>query len=173
MRDSEPKKSTGKRGLIAGLLGVVVLLLGLLTDPGRVLRELGLSAGSESTRSADAPSTTTEQASGTNLVLEAFRAHRSDVQVEVEGRVLRSLPDDTDGARHQRFVIELSGSKHSVLVAHNIDLAPRVEMQVGDRVTVAGEYEFNDQGGVLHWTHHDPAGKHEDGFVRVGSRVFR
>ncbi len=173
MRDIEPKRSTGRRGLIAGVLGVVVLVLGLLTDPARVLRELGLSAGPGSTRAADAPGRTTETATGTNLVLDAFRAHRSDVQVEVEGRVLRSLPDDADGARHQRFVIELSGSKHTVLVAHNIDLAPRVEMQVGDRVTVAGEYEFNEQGGVLHWTHHDPAGRHEGGFVRVGARVFR
>ena len=74
------------------------------------------------------------------------------------GTVLRVLADDNSGSRHQRFILRLD-SGQTVMVAHNIDLAPRIaSLRAGDRVGFSGEYEWNAQGGVIHWTHHDPAG---------------
>ncbi len=35
----------------------------------------------------------------------------------------------------------------------------------GDRVTVKGEYEWNERGGLIHWTHRDPRSAHEDGWI--------
>ena len=84
----------------------------------------------------------------------------------------RVLADDNDGSRHQRFIMELP-SGTTLLVAHNIDLAPRVAgLSVGDRVSFRGEYEPNDRGGVLHWTHHDPAGRHPGGWLEHGGRRY-
>lgn len=102
----------------------------------------------------------------------AFRGKESDVAVLVEGTVQRILSDDTEGARHQRFILELP-SGHTVLVAHNIDLAPRVaDLAVGASVTVHGRYEWNEHGGVIHWTHRDPDGDHEPGWIEYRGRRF-
>lgn len=105
-------------------------------------------------------------------VAEAFRTHRSNVEVETGGRVLRVLPDDQEGSRHQRFIVRMAGGI-SVLVAHNVDLAPRVPVTPGDSVELRGEYEWNDRGGVIHWTHHDPDGRREGGWIRHASRLYR
>ena len=101
----------------------------------------------------------------------AFRARSSGVWVEVSGEVARLLPDDTQGSRHQRFVLRLP-SGQSLLVAHNVDLAPRLALQVGDALSARGEYEWNPEGGVLHWTHRDPAGRRPGGWIEhAGRRV--
>ena len=110
--------------------------------------------------------------SGATAVLEAFEDGRSGVVVEVQGRVTRVLADDIEGSRHQRFILRLDGG-HTLLVSHNIDLAPRVPLEVDDPVHVRGQYEWNAQGGVLHWTHHDPAGRRPGGWIRHRGRTWR
>lgn len=99
-------------------------------------------------------------------------AHRSNVEVGTGGRVTRLLADDNEGSRHQKFLIR-TGDSVSILVVYNIDLAPRVPVQVGDSVTLRGEYVWNDRGGLIHWTHHDPAQRHEAGWVDVGGRRYQ
>lgn len=97
------------------------------------------------------------------LLLQLFEQKRSDQFLTVQGKVYRVLRDDTKGSQHQRFLIYVNGV--SVLVAHNIDLAPRVPLQVGDVITLHGEYEYTNKGGVLHWTHHDPKGRRAGGWI--------
>lgn len=105
-------------------------------------------------------------------LLTAFLARRSNVQIESEGIVERVLPDDNDGSRHQRFILK-GPSGQTVLVAHNIDLAPRVDdLEVGARISFSGEYEWNERGGVLHWTHHAPRGDHIDGWLEYRGRRY-
>ncbi len=100
-----------------------------------------------------------------SVFAEAFARHASGLEVEGQGTVQRLLPDDVDGDHHQRFIVELA-SGQTLLLAHNIDVAPRVEgLQVGKVVSFRGEYEWNDQGGVVHWTHHDPSGDHVAGWI--------
>ncbi|MEN8373921.1 MAG: DUF3465 domain-containing protein [Gemmatimonadota bacterium] len=107
-------------------------------------------------------------------VIEAlFERGASGVFVEALGVVDRLLPDDNSGSRHQRFVVRLA-SGHTVLISHNIDLAPRVEnLAAGDSVSFLGEYEWNERGGVIHWTHHDPDGRRAGGWVRAHGREYR
>lgn len=110
---------------------------------------------------------------GDQILASAFQNRQSDLQVEGQGTVSRILPDDTNGSRHQRFIIKL-GTGQSLLVAHNIDLAPRIDaLKVGDQVIFFGEYEWSGKGGVIHWTHHDPAGRHPDGWIRHGGQTYR
>jgi predicted metalloprotease len=111
--------------------------------------------------------------SGAEEILAAFNQRRSDVQVKGYGTVKRVLPDDNDGSRHQKFILSL-GNGRSVLVAHNIDLASRLSgLEQGDRVEFYGEYEWNEKGGVLHWTHDDPQGRHVDGWLKHRGKLYQ
>lgn len=102
----------------------------------------------------------------------AFEQQRSDVWVSVSGKVIRLLSDDNKGSRHQRFIVELE-TGHTLMVAHNIDLVVRVPLVVGDTVQLRGQYEWNHKGGVIHWTHHDPAGNIEGGWIDHKSERYR
>jgi len=102
-----------------------------------------------------------------------FENQTSNIQVEAEGIVVKVLPDDNEGSRHQRFIVRLP-SGQTILIAHNIDLAPRVSsMREGDSVTFRGEYEWSAQGGIVHWTHHDPDGRHQGGWIKHNGHVFQ
>ncbi len=122
------------------------------------------------------PSATTDVTSAAHddtSIARAFEYRRSNIQVEGQGTVTRILPDDADGSRHQRFILRLD-SGQSLLIAHNIDLAPRIDdLGQGDRVAFHGEYEWNEKGGVIHWTHHDPDGSHQDGWIRHDGRIYQ
>lgn len=115
----------------------------------------------------------TSTGSTDRVLAAAFENRRSDVQVQGSGRVSRVLPDDNEGSRHQRFIVQLA-SGQTVLVAHNIDLAERVaSIESGDLVEFYGEYEWNERGGVIHWTHHDPQGVHAAGWIKHGGRTYQ
>ena len=102
-----------------------------------------------------------------------FQKKMSDVQVRASGEVVAILNDDNEGSRHQKFILKLNHGQ-TVLVAHNIDLAPRVEnIQKGDIVEFYGEYEYTDKGGVIHWTHHDPQKLHIDGWLKHQGRSYQ
>ncbi len=104
---------------------------------------------------------------------QAIENRGRDVQVRGAGKVVRILSDDNDGSRHQRFILELD-SGDTLLVAHNIDLAPRVPgIRIGDSVEFHGVYEWNDRGGVIHWTHHDPRGQHTGGWLKHQGRTYQ
>lgn len=103
----------------------------------------------------------------------AAAERRSGVMVEVPARVVKLLPDDTRGSRHQRFLVRVRGDADvpTLLVAHNIDLAERIDaLREGDAIRIRGQYEWNEKGGVLHWTHHDPAGRRAGGWIEHAGR---
>ena len=116
---------------------------------------------------------TSEATADNTTIVEAYRSGTSNVVVEGVGTVERLLGDDVSGSRHQRFILRVAPD-HTVLVSHNIDLAERVQgLAAGDRVEFRGEYEWNDRGGVVHWTHHDPQGARPGGWLRHRGRTVR
>jgi hypothetical protein len=103
----------------------------------------------------------------------AFASKARDIQVEGEGTVIRLLPDDQSGSRHQRFLVQLA-SGQTLLISHNIDIAPRInELEVGNRVRFYGEYIWNSKGGIVHWTHRDPRGRHVAGWVIHNGKTYQ
>lgn len=112
---------------------------------------------------------TNQAADGT--IEQAFRDEVSGAVFEDLGIVDKILPDDREGSRHQRFLLKLT-SGHTVLVAHNIDLAPRLPLERGDPVQFRGQFEWNEKGGVVHWTHADPRGKRPGGWLRHDGKLY-
>lgn len=103
----------------------------------------------------------------------AFVDRLSNQQLEGEGTVIKLLPDDNHGSRHQRFIVRLPSGR-TLLIAHNIDLAKRIDtLREGDTVRFYGEYEWNQKGGVMHWTHHDPDGRHPGGWIKHGGQMYQ
>ena len=91
--------------------------------------------------------------------------------IEAAGLVRRLLSDDSDGSRHQRIIVDMRNGQ-TLLVAHNIDLAGRVPVGTGDRIRFRGMYEWNDLGGLVHWTHHDPHGVEAGGYIRYRTKTY-
>lgn len=134
--------------------------------------------------SASTSDTVPSQASGIDSLLEAkrtsdasidslFQANASDVPVLVRGTVTKFLADDEEGDKHQRFILRLASGK-TLLIAHNIDLAGRVPDAALNRIVYAkGDYEWNSEGGVVHWTHKDPDNSHAAGWIQFdGDRYW-
>ena len=129
------------------------------------------NAGGENADTAQQQTSSGKQ-SAEAVLKQAFENEQSDIQVEGEGTVWKTLPDDNKGTRHQRFILKLS-SGQTLLVAHNIDLADKIKgLKKGDKVAFYGEYEWSEQGGVIHWTHHDPSGRHTDGWLKHDGRLY-
>jgi Protein of unknown function (DUF3465) len=130
------------------------------TCPNKAFLILGSSSGSATRVDNDA-------------IGRAFASRASGIQVEGEGTVVRVLPDDLNGSRHQRFIVELA-SGQTLLFAHNIDIASRVDgLETGDSIRFSGEYIWNEKGGVVHWTHHDPQGRHAGGWLIHNGKTYK
>ena len=107
-----------------------------------------------------------DEESGDSILAKAYADRATDLEVEGAGLVERMLSDDEEGSRHQRFILRLQ-SGQTLLIAHNIDVAPRAEgLRVGDTIAFRGVYEWSQQGGTVHWTHRDPEGEHAPGWIR-------
>ena len=133
-----------------------------------------LAACKQSAPNISAESEAPTSAAVSNQALtDAFKNKKSDIFVEGSGVVKKLLADDNKGSRHQKFLVTVS-AEQTLLFAHNIDLAPRIEnLQIGDTVTFRGEYVYNPKGGVMHWTHKDPQGQKSGGWIKHNGQTFQ
>lgn len=114
-----------------------------------------------------------QASTGIEQIAQAYQQKQSNVQVQASGVVKAVLADDVDGSRHQKFILLLNNGL-TILVAHNIDLAPRIQhLKKGDHVEFLGEYEYSEKGGVMHWTHHDPQGQHVAGWLKHQGQIYQ
>ena len=141
---------------IAILIAIVFLLYGYLQNNPNFI-----------------PSFAEQSTTNDQTLASAFENHKSNIQVGGFGVVVRKLADDTNGSRHQKFILKLS-SGQTLLISHNIDLAPRINsLSKGDTISFYGEYEWNSKGGVVHWTHHDPRGNHVGGWLKHNGATYQ
>lgn len=140
---------------------------------GRLLAPAPIAGNSESVPSLQQSKSNADSADVDAQIVQAFHSQQGNLPVESAGTVIKIMADDREGSRHQRFLIRLSNG-HTLLVAHNIDLAPRIDdLHTGDIIAFKGEYEWNGKGGVIHWTHRDPAGRHPGGWLMHKGRIYQ
>jgi hypothetical protein len=146
------------------LLVIAILFAGysyFSTQHSQALNNASTSVADQSPDKADA------------TIAKAFANRESNLQVSDEGVVVKLLPDDNSGSRHQKFIVKLTTGQ-TVLISHNINLAPRISgLSKGDTIQFNGEYEWNEKGGVLHWTHRDPKGSHPSGWLKHQGQIYQ
>lgn len=174
MMDETPtpaEVASSHRKVIQGVLMRIVIMLIALAIASFVYNRAYAATDQAATAVAAGVMATDEIGAG--KIKRAFEQQQSNLQIQAVGTVTRILADDNKGSRHQRFILTLANG-HTVLVAHNIDLAPRIpQLNVGGRVEFFGEYEWNKRGGVIHWTHHDPRGKHIGGWLKHQGKTYQ
>lgn len=75
-------------------------------------------------------------------------------------------------ATHEAFDVRAYDG-HRLEIVDNIALAPPVPVMPGDHIVVRGELVPDTRRGPLvHWTHHDPAHRHLDGFIELRGRLY-
>lgn len=103
--------------------------------------------------------------------LDAQSRQAQSVPITITARVFRLLPDDRRGSPHERFLIKLP-NESTILIAHNINLAPYVPLGVGDLVTISGEFIWNAKGGVIHYTHRPTNVRHKGGYIDFNGKRY-
>lgn len=168
------KKTNMSIGAVIVLLIAAFFGLDLNTNNKEHTQQPANSVGGEqNSQSHDSSTSNQNQQNGLSLIQQAFDRRQSNVQVQSVGRVKAVLADDNEGSRHQKFILGLENGL-TVLVAHNIDLAPRIKnIQKGDTVEFYGEYEYTEKGGVIHWTHHDPQNRHVGGWLKHEGEIYQ
>ena len=108
---------------------------------------------------------------------DAWRAGRSHLEVTANGAVARILGErEGPSGEHLGFLLHLRGSAGrglTVRVEDNLDLSGPIPLREGQAATVRGEYIYDSRGGLIHYTHRDPRGRHEAGYVQVDGRIYQ
>lgn len=104
---------------------------------------------------------------GNKIVEKAYATHQTDFHISIIGEIIKVLPDDTIGIPHQRFLVRLPESKQTVLIVHNLDYGDRLHVAKGDIMKITGEYVWNQHGGLIHLTHHDPNQQFKPGSAEI------
>jgi hypothetical protein len=117
---------------------------------------------------------TTTQAPDDRAVCDAYGAARSHVEVVADGTVTRLLGVAPGRVSpHEGFLMRLSSACNLVMrVEANTDFTGPIPLAENQRVSVKGEYEYYPGGGVVHWTHRDPRGRHEGGYIQTNGRLY-
>jgi hypothetical protein len=111
------------------------------------------------------------QRAGCGQTERLFRTHHSNVWVTASAMVSRLLADQQGRYRHQRFIVSCSGGQ-TILIVNDTSIGERVPERVGDTVALRGQYVWSGQGGLIHFTHHDPQGS-EGGWILDRGHVYR
>lgn len=177
---------------VIAVIVAFMLLRGRFEQPGGGVTLESSSVGSPSSVEADrgdrtaapanatpAPKTprpngtgaTAADAGGEQRLGRAIAKHESSVWVEVPCEVVKLLPDDTETPRHQKFLVEIV-SGDTLLIAHNIDVAQRVPIKPGQSIVIRGRYEWNEKGGLLHFTHRDSDRGRPRGWIEAGGKRY-
>lgn len=105
----------------------------------------------------------------------ALATHQCPAEVTFSGTVTSNpifFHSQRSGLTHEAFDVRTPSGLQAEVV-DNVDIGPRIPVHPGEPVTVRGEY-VRDAGAthIVHFTHHDPSGRHAGGFVDAGGRRY-
>ena len=124
------------------------------------------------TRTPDSTAESLPQGVSNAELLAARDSGKTHQWVTGRARVLKTLRDDLEGSKHQRWLIKPARG-WTVKISHNIDIAPRVPLKAGDEFEYHGRYEVGEHGAFVHWTHRDPGKRHAGGWIRYRGKTYR
>lgn len=123
-----------------------------------------------------APSGTAGGDAGNAAVYAAWAQQRSGIEVTASGSVAKVLGTRRGpSGYHTGFLLHLRGAEGrglTVRVEDNVDLTGPLPVRAGDDAEVRGEYIYDPRGGLIHYTHRDPRGRHAGGYVRLNNRMY-
>ncbi|HQZ60358.1 MAG TPA: DUF3465 domain-containing protein [Acinetobacter sp.] len=155
------------------LMYIVVIVALIAAYLGLDFKQKQITTTDSSAQSSTQSRSTDVRVDDQQKIMQAYQQQSSNVQVQAQGVVKAILPDDNQGSRHQKMILKLNNGL-TILIAHNIDLAPRIDgLRKGEIVEFYGEYEYSQKGGVIHWTHHDPQGKHINGWLKYQGKMYQ
>jgi hypothetical protein len=105
---------------------------------------------------------------GCSQVATGFRERENGNWLTVSATVTRLLPDSYGRFQHQRFIARCP-SGQTILIVNDVSIGQRVPVAVGQRVVVRGQYVWNEQGGLIHFTHH---GDGSGGWILYQGHVY-
>jgi len=113
---------------------------------------------------------------GNAAIYNAWLTQHSHLEVTASGVIARDLGTRSGvSGTHEGFLLHLSGASGrglTVRVEANVDFTGLMPIAAGEPVVVRGEYEFDSRGGVIHWTHRDPRGRHPDGYIQIQNKRY-
>jgi hypothetical protein len=107
-------------------------------------------------------------------ICSAYSSGASGVEVIGRGSVLTVLGTSSGpSGPHEGFLLRLDGGCDLILrIEDNTGLTGPIPVHAGETVTVKGEYETDATGGVIHWTHRDPRGRHIGGYIVAAGKTY-
>ena len=108
---------------------------------------------------------------GNHVAEKAFHEQRTGIMVEVTGKVIRILGDDTADSDYQWFEIKTPNGQH-ILVGHDNGVSAAIPLFVLDEVTVRGEYEWTEKGGTIRSTQRDSSLNRRHGWIAIKDKRY-
>ena len=99
----------------------------------------------------------------------ALRFVGKQVEIERERPNRCSGPDDWDSARQDAQIARRTEIPWNNRAGSHSGMMPGDSEQVEFYI----QYDSNPKGGVIHWTHHDPDGKHVAGWLKHNGIVYQ
>ena len=78
------------------------------------------------------------------------------------------LPPGNASNPHEKIIVLIG--KVKIMIVHNLNLAPNVSIAQGETITFCGTYQPD--YGILNWTHFDPQGQHDNGFLYFNGLTY-
>ncbi|MDE2483427.1 MAG: DUF3465 domain-containing protein [bacterium] len=104
-----------------------------------------------------------------------YGTQRSGDEVIATGHVIDVLGERAGrSGEHEGYLVKLDGNCDLLVkVETNTTITGPIALRPKERVVVKGVYIYNPLGGLIHWTHHDPRGRHVGGYVTAGGTSYQ